>query len=428
MIAIAHNLTSATDRPGTAVLPTTTDRSQWPGGAGDSHANGVLNDVDYYHRALTDSVLLTARQERALAKKIFRLRQAFQRRVLRDRHAVDDILTLIRMWQDGRFRIDGLVSTALNNREFRRKIEPKLRRNLPTLEALNRNVAHADSPVEVRRLQHKIIRLVEELAIRPRHFEAAFTRHDALAASLLGQYRSLYSQMAQANLRLVFSIVNRMFGRHPRLADLLQEGTRGLMTAVVKFDHRRGLKFSTYATHWIRQAVSSKFTNLDRNIPIPENYRSLARQIRHAQRGPSEDDSEESLAQLAAQFQMSPSQMLQLMTVIRDTVSLEQPDIGGEEDVELRQLIQDWRNRSPRKAVQRKERRDILWASLRGLGANERKVLELKFGLDDGVSRNMAEVGRLMNLSRERIRQIQKRALENLEIELKEHIHDPRTL
>jgi RNA polymerase primary sigma factor len=285
-----------------------------------------------------------------------------------------------------------------------------------------------DDPVrmylrEIGRVPLLTARLEVELAIlmeRGEYAEACILGHAGrpeMLRQLEGDMirgRQARRRLTEANLRLVVSVAKKYIGRGMSLLDLIQEGNIGLIRAVEKFDYVKGYKFSTYATWWIRQAITRAIADQARTIRVPVHMvETINKLIRTSRRLLQELGREPTADEIGAEMQIPADKVREIIKASQEPVSLEAP-IGEEEDSRLGDFVEDAAAVAPAEAASHQLLREQMENVLDSLSGRERRVLQLRFGLDDGRSRTLEEVGKEFGVTRERIRQIEAKALRKL--------------
>mgnify|MGYP001119619364 CR=1 FL=1 len=394
--------------------------------------------------------LLTARDEQLLAKKIeagkriTEIKQDYLQEYGREPSAIEIVLTMLKELGQASTIIH-LIQKQLNlpttasfietifNAKLRASIDGEITqrliqaaanridKSLPETEQIIINMALNSNllPKEVLNVigDNTSLADIEKLVTKSKFVKSIQAYQKQIKAYLEhieNEARKSESHLTKANLRLVVSVAKKHIGRGMSLLDLIQEGNIGLIKAVEKFDYRRGYKFSTYATWWIRQAITRAIADQARTIRVPVHMiETINKLLRVSRRLAQEYGREPTPKEIGEGMEMPPEKVREIAKVAQLPISLESP-IGEEEDSHLGDFIEDRNALPPPDAASRQLLKEQIDDVLSTLTPREQRVLQLRFGLEDGRSRTLEEVGREFNVTRERIRQIEAKALRKL--------------
>ncbi len=435
--------------------------------------------VRLYLSQMAEIPLLTREQEIELARRIEQTRRAFRRVLLTSPVALRATFEALKKVHEGKLPFDRTIKVSLTERLTKEQILARMPHNLRTLEALleqnERDYAtflDRTLPLDQRRCalrrvlrrRRRAVKLAEELSLRTRRvqgllpqLEELLQRMETLQRRLasdgcvdkdqranwrrelqdlmrtsqetprslrrrlerIAQAREQYEQakreLSAGNLRLVVSIAKKYRNRGLSFLDLIQEGNTGLMRAVDKYEYRRGFKFSTYATWWIRQAITRAIADQARTIRIPVHMIDVLSKLRQTARQLSQQLGREPTAEEAAEAaQLSVEEVRRVLSIGNHPVSLDRP-VGESEDTSFGEFIEDRSTQSPLSEANRALLRARIESLLKTLTYREREIIRLRYGLGDGYTYTLEEVGRIFRVTRERVRQIESKAMRKLQ-------------
>jgi RNA polymerase primary sigma factor len=430
----------------------------------------AINDpVRLYLLQMGGIPLLNRETEVSSARKIETWRRRFRRTLLANDFVLDGAVQLLRKVHAGQLRLDRTIEVSVTNTAEKKRLLKRLGPNLETLRRLGdekkrlfRTAMSRGVPLATRReawrhlvrKRNKAVRLVEEMNLRIQRLLPLLKQLRDLAARLahvdeqqprggtspeahrillttresrrtlrrrldrLADFQQRYDaakrQLAAGNLRLVVSIAKRYRNRGLSFLDLIQEGNSGLMRAVDKFEHARGFKFSTYATWWIRQAITRAIADQSRTIRVPVHMIDTMTKLRNTTRDflqrHGREPTVEELSELSG---LSIEETVCISRMARRPVSLDQP-LGDGDESGVAEFVKDHREDDPLRGINQHSLKSCIGRALAGLSYREREIIRLRFGLADGYAYTLEEVGSIFSVTRERVRQIEAKAVEKL--------------